>query len=203
MTIQQCLHLLPSMGIGLFVLVYVYASGLYPGGSPINPNSAGFDWVNNYWCNLVNARAINGLPNPARPFALGATAILCASLGVFFWQFAELMMPEGYWKGIVKYCGVLTMVLAMCIFTPLHDSMIAVASLAALLLLLGIAQSIHASDLLMYKLLGLLVGFLLILCNVLYYTEIGINWLPLLQKLTCIVVLIWVMGLNIYLLQKV
>ncbi|MGB5430515.1 MAG: hypothetical protein WBM94_12640, partial [Eudoraea sp.] len=61
--------LLPTVGILIFIGLYIYAASLYPGGSQLDSNSLGFDWMNNYWCNLMNENGMNGLENPARPFA--------------------------------------------------------------------------------------------------------------------------------------
>jgi hypothetical protein len=62
----------------------MYASMLYPGGSQADLQSVGYDWIHNYWCNLMNDQAMNGQSNPAKPFAVVAMVILCLSLLVFF-----------------------------------------------------------------------------------------------------------------------
>ena len=100
-----------------FVGLYVFAASLYPGGSQANMNSVGFDWFNNYWCNLMNEKAMNGLENPARPIAITAMIILCASLLLFFIQFAKHYVKNRTWKMIIQILGTLSMISAALIFT--------------------------------------------------------------------------------------
>src|SRR5829696_8591889 len=81
----------PLAGIMLFVILYIFAAILYPGGSQADKRSIGFSWLNNYWCNLVNEKAINGQVNIAQPLAIFAMFILGLSLAVFWYQFAGAM----------------------------------------------------------------------------------------------------------------
>ncbi|MBT8238589.1 MAG: hypothetical protein HKN51_09070, partial [Saprospiraceae bacterium] len=69
---KDLLILLPTLGILIFMGLYVYATTLYPGGSQADINSVGYDWGNNYWCNLMSENGMNGLENPARPISLFA-----------------------------------------------------------------------------------------------------------------------------------
>jgi hypothetical protein len=67
--------LTPILGTLLFVVLYLVASSLYPGGSQVDKGSIGFSWTNNYWCNLLSGNAINGQPNPAKPYAISGMAV--------------------------------------------------------------------------------------------------------------------------------
>lgn len=69
--------LAPILGVIIFVILYIIATLLYPGGSQIEKNAIGFSWVNNYWCNLLNESATNGQPNSAKPVAMAGMFILC------------------------------------------------------------------------------------------------------------------------------
>lgn len=64
------INTIPFLGIILFSILYYYSSTLYPGGSQADINTIGFDWVNNYWCNLMNEKGMNGELNQARSFAI-------------------------------------------------------------------------------------------------------------------------------------
>jgi len=64
---KDLLTLLPTFGILIFCGLFVYAASLYPGGSQADINSDGFNWVHNFWCNLMLENALNGRENPARP----------------------------------------------------------------------------------------------------------------------------------------
>ncbi len=80
-------QLIPLSGSLLFLLLYFIATLYYPGGDQFDKNTKGFSWTQNYWCNLLNENAINGLPNTARPIALTAMAVLCLTLSIFWYLF--------------------------------------------------------------------------------------------------------------------
>ncbi len=197
----QIVHLIPMIGIVIFVGLYIFSSSLYPGGSQANLNSEGFDWIHNYWCNLMNKKGMNGLQNPARPYSISAMVILCISLMTFFIQFAE-NYSNGLWKRIIKTSGIGSMSFAILIFTPYHDFMIIAASLFGLFVVIGIIREIYNSKLTIYKIGGTLCVFLLLVNNYIYYTLQFIEILPLLQKFTFVIILIWVVGLSQQLLKS-
>ena len=121
--IALLLNHIPLIGILSFTVLYVYSTNLYPGGSSANLISPGFDWVHNYWCNLMNTKAINGIINRARPYAIASLIILCGSLVVFFYQFAEYATENNFWKKAIKFTGTLSMLFGVLIFTKYHDLM--------------------------------------------------------------------------------
>lgn len=194
---------IPTLGILCFVLLYLYATTLYPGGSQANANAEGFDWVHNYWCNLMNEKARNGLVNPAQPFSVLALFILCLSLMVFFIQFAEFFTENKRWKRILQFSGVSSMLCGMFLFTSLHDLMTLLSSFFGLFVIIGIIKTVYKSALSHYKRTGIVCILLLGLNNCIYYTSQWIEWLPLLQKITFLLVLSWVLGLNHQLRKKI
>jgi len=187
---------IPIIGINCFVLLFIYASLLYPGGSQKNPNSIGFSWLHNYWCNLMNPIAENGAVNHGSSIAISAMMILCGSLSVFFWQFAKAMEHSAFWKRMIQFGGMLSMLFASLIFSKHHDLMTILSSLFGIFVVIGIIQSIYKSEMQFYKISGVSCIILLGLNNCIYYSEYGLHLLPLLQKITFGVVLIWVLGLN-------
>ncbi|HEV7621655.1 MAG TPA: hypothetical protein VGO09_07980, partial [Flavisolibacter sp.] len=58
--ITNLIILSPVFGSFAFIILYIIATIYYPGGSQANNVSKGFSWVHNYWCNLLNEKAING-----------------------------------------------------------------------------------------------------------------------------------------------
>lgn len=192
----QISNYIPFIGIIIFIGLYIFSSTLYPGGSQANINSIGFDWVNNYWCNLMNDRGINGQQNPAKPFSIFALIVLCLSLMVFFIQFAKTYSKSRLWQQIIMVCGILSMSTATLIFTKYHDLMTSLSTFFGLFVVIGIIREINKSDLIGYKISGVICMILLGLNNYIYYTNQLIEVLPLLQKVTSIIVLIWIIGLN-------
>lgn len=174
----------------------MYASMLYPGGSQADLQSVGYDWIHNYWCNLMNDQAMNGKPNPAKPFAVVAMVILSLSLLVFFMQFALVFEGCKIWGHIIKWNAILSMSFAMLMFTAYHDVMTMLSSIFGLFVVIGIIRAVYRSNLMIYKIGGFLCLVLLGINNYIYYSLNGIGVLPLVQKITFVVVLIWILGLN-------
>jgi len=187
---------IPLIGILGFVVLYIYSTTLYPGGSQADPNALGFDWIHNYWCNLTNELGMNGQPNPARPFAIAAMTLLCTSLWVFFIQFAQTFAKSKTWRVLIQIGGTLSMISAIFIFTAYHDVMTTLSSIFGLFVVIGIIREIYQSNLVAYKVSGVFCIALLGLNNYIYYTEHFLHTLPLLQKFTFAVVLTWIVGLN-------
>jgi len=190
------IYYLPVIGILLFWSLYFYAASLYPGGSQADSNSVGYDWIHNYWCNLLNVNATNGMPNPARPFAIFAMGILCLSILFFFIQFAKTISNHKIWQKAILYGGGISMFFSLFIFTPYHDLMTTLSSIFGVFAVLGIIIEIYRSDLHFYKISGIFCILLLGMNNFIYYSEIGLFYLPLLQKITMGSVLAWVSGLS-------
>ena len=89
---KNLVSILPTIGILIFVGFYLYSATLYPGGSQVNLNSIGYDWVNNYWCDLMNKYGVNGQVNQARIYSITAMIILCMSLTVFLYNLHKLLL---------------------------------------------------------------------------------------------------------------
>ena len=85
---------LPMAGMILFVVFYIIAAWQYPGGSYAFPNKTGFNFKDNYLCDLLDAQTINGLENTARTYARMALAILCFSLGLFACKAPAVLTDE-------------------------------------------------------------------------------------------------------------
>jgi len=187
----------PTIGILIFLMLFFYAATLYPGGSQFDATSKGFDWMNNYWCNLLNEHSMNGENNGARPFAIGGMAILCLSINYFFIQFSAILAKKNIWKKIIVIAGTASMFFALFIFTRWHDEMTIISSVFGAFAILGIIIELFNSQLSIYKISALLCLLLLGINNLIYYSTLGLPYLPVLQKVTFIVILLWVSQLNI------
>ena len=188
---------MPIVGILIFTGLYVFSSLLYPGGSQVDLDAEGFDWVNNYWCNLTNKKGMNGQLNPARPYAILAMTILCFSLIFFFIQFANAYCKNRKWKSIIKMTGVISMSFALFVFTKYHDVITMLSSFFGLFTVIGIIREVYLSKMVRYKYFGVLCIVLLVINNCIYYSKYFIEVLPLLQKVTFVIVLIWIGALNV------
>ncbi len=139
---------------------------------------------------------MNGQINPARTYAITAMVILCVSLIFFFVQFAQKFAQNRFWKHVIKIFGILTMFFAILIFTKYHDLMTTISSVFGFFVVIGIIYEVYRSNLNLFKIGGIICLILLVLNNYIYYTGNGIDYLPLIQKITFAIVLIWIIGLN-------
>lgn len=193
---RNLLRYLPAISILFFIILFVYSATLYPGGSQADANSIGFDWVNNYWCNLMGHHAMNGAANAAQPYAIVAMIILCMGMTRFFFLFADRLATTPTWRKIIEISGGISMLLAALIFTVMHDTLTIISSFFGFFALLGVTMGIAKSNWRTFQWTGILCLLLLGANNFIYYTKIALVALPLLQKITFLVVLGWVVGLN-------
>jgi hypothetical protein len=104
----------------LSVMFIVIASKVYPGGSLVDKNAIGFDWSKNFLSNLFAPKAINGLDNPGRIWALIGMAFLAVGYGIFFINMSKKIASK-QWATILKGIGAANIILIFLIATPLHD----------------------------------------------------------------------------------
>jgi len=194
--IHIVIKLLPFIGIMSFLIFYIYSTFLYPGGSYADRNAVGFSWMNNYWCNLLEKNALNGTLNPARPFAIASSASLSFGIGVFYYIFPNHFQVRKFWRLTIKILGVTSMSFAIFLFTEKHDFVLNVAGILGIIALIGTLVALYRNN--SYRLLwiGIICAFLLAVNNYMYYTTLYIEFLPLIQKISMIMILSWVLGIN-------
>lgn len=129
--------LAPSFGALAFLLLYYISTFFYPGGSQFNKGSKSFSWTQNYWCNLLNEKAINGQFNSARPIAFTAMFVLCLTLIVFWYIFPSQIGVNNVVKRVTQISGLIAMTTGMFIFTNLHDTVINIATIFGLFAITG------------------------------------------------------------------
>ena len=179
------------IGLLCFVLFFILGAEYYPGGSNVNPKSVGFNWLTNYWSELLGNHAKNGQLNTARPFGITGAISLALTLSVF-WIFipSKLKLVDGY-KRIIQSAGLLAMICSVLIFGQAHDVCITLSvmfgSIAFLLLLIGLWNS-NYHFLFWWCLLCLA---LILLNTVIYLTNWKINSLAALQKITFVIGIAW------------
>ncbi len=193
---KRLVKFLPTIGIFLFVCIYIYASTLYPGGSRADINSMGFDWSNNHWCNLMSEYGLNGIQNKARPIAITGITILCSSMIMFFFQFANHFENNRNWKMIIKISGALAMLSATFIFTVYHDIMTTILSISGTLVIIGMIRALHKNHLPFFMVIGILCMVIIGINNFFYYNEDLTLYSPIVQKIAFVLILSWTVGLN-------
>lgn len=136
--------LIPIFGIISFVILYIIATLLYPGGSQVDKHSVGFSWINNYWCNLLYEKAINDQQNPAKPLAITGMLVLCLSLTFFWFIFPGHIRVNKKLKIVIQTSGTLAMTVAIFLFTDFnHDFIINLASGFGLIATVGVLAGLY------------------------------------------------------------
>ncbi len=185
--------LTPIFGAILFIVLYIAAAFLYPGGSQADKHSVGFSIANNYWCNLLGEKAINGQPNTAKPVALTGMFVLCFTLSLFWMLFTKYSNISKRLKLVIRVAGLLSMSTAFLLFTGLHhDTITNLASAFGLLATVGTFVALYRLK--WYKLFvfGLVNIVLVALNNYVYYSKGMIVYLPVIQKISFAVFLTWI-----------
>ncbi|NUO00373.1 MAG: hypothetical protein HUU01_07120 [Saprospiraceae bacterium] len=192
----------PVFGILLFALLYLTATLYYPGGSQVDKHSTGFSWRNNYWCNLLNEVAINGQHNAGRPVALAGMVVLCTSLSVFWFYFPRYVHFSKFARLTIQVSGTLSMVIAVFLFTNLHDTVTYVASVIGLIAVAGTFIGLYKIKWFGLFGLGIFNLLLVVLNNYLYYTKDMLIYLPVVQKITFVCFLGWICWIDVELFRK-
>jgi len=191
-TIKPPWTLAPIAGAILFIFLYLIAAHFYPGGSQLDTSSPGFSWTQNYWCNLLSETAINGKLNSARPFAVAAMLVLMLTLGLF-WYLFPLQTPFSIGKRrVVQLSGALSMATGAFLSSSYHDTVVNVASAFGLVALAGTLvglKELRWTRLLYFGFFNLL---LVLVNNILYYGNGLRLYLPVVQKCTFLLFLLWV-----------
>ncbi|MEQ1746111.1 MAG: hypothetical protein ABMA02_11835 [Saprospiraceae bacterium] len=192
-------HRIPLLGVAVFVVLFGCAASLYPGGNQTNPHAPGFDWLHNYWCDLLGPVADNGQLNPARPVAMLAMIVLGVALAFFWYRLAGFLAGSRSRRVAVRVSGIVSMTTACLLFTPWHDIALVVSGSAVLVALaatLIFLRQNHQKQLLR---LGLACMLFFVANNAIYWTKTGLAWLPILQKVTICVFLYWIARISLLL----
>jgi hypothetical protein len=183
----------------LSVILLVIAALVYPGGSLPDKNSIGFGWSRNFISNLFAAKAINGLENPGRIWAVIGMGFHSLGYGLFFIHMSK-RIPLRSWAKILKYIGVANLLFIFLIATPLHD----VGTISIILTLFGLFTI--TVFVLKSKLRWLTLGC--IICLLTYYgffTVFGLGYLGLaiiMQKVYILSSMLLVLGLEYFTNQE-
>lgn len=178
------------------VFFIILATSVYPGGSIHNTNSSGFDWSKNFFSNLFAAKALNGLENPSRIWALIGMAFHSVGYGAFFINTSK-KMPIRHAALVLKYIGAANILFTFLITTPLHDLMIIISSSLSLTGLFYITVFVLKTKLHLLK-------FSCIICLLIFYYTLFLfgtgNWglLAVMQKVSFICSMLLVLTIEYF-----
>ncbi len=183
--------LLPAVGCVLFIILYVIAAVLYPGGSESDKTAIGYNWTKNYWCNLLYGRSINGEINTGKPVAITAMIILCISLSAFWILFPAITPLKKLHRSIIQISGMLSMITAFLLLINIdHDIAVNTSSSFGFIAMIGTIMGLNKLNWKGLFLFGLVNVLLIGLNNYLYHSG-RMTYLPIVQKISFLSFLIW------------
>jgi hypothetical protein len=182
--------------IVLSVSFILIAASVYPGGSIFDKDSVGFDWSKNFFSNLFLTKALNGIANPSRIWALIGMVFNSIGYGLFFIHTSQ-KIPQKHSELVLKSIGIVNMFFTFLISTSLHDIMVTVSSTLTMIGLFYITVSILKTKLNWLKLFC--IWSLLIFYFTLYLYGAG-NWglLAVMQKITFFCFMLLVLAIEYF-----
>lgn len=159
--------------------------------------------VNNYWCNLLNTKAINGQYNPAKPVAIAAMFILCFTLSLFWILFPRHIQIGKRLKFMIQISGILSMIAAFLLLSNTnHDLAINIASSLGTIATICTFIGLYKNKLHLLFAFGLFIILLIGWNNYVYYSKVLIIYLPVIQKVSFAAFLIWICCIDIILYRR-
>lgn len=195
---------LPLLGVLSAVLLFWWSAGLYPGGTRLDPTTVGYSWSENTISALFQPYAVNQEPNPARWFATFAVFLFCLSLAAVFHSIANAAQQwsrrvyagkESRHGRIIRIAGLATAAFAFLVTTPLHHIKVTMAFIFFLVTAVTLMHWLQQARAHGLFLLGLLALTLPVVNAILFYGQIGYEWLPPIQKAGKLVAGIWLFAI--------
>jgi len=182
------------------VILIVIATLVYPGGSLLDKNSIGFVWSKNFISNLFAAKAINGLDNPSRIWAIIGMAFHSVGYGIFFIHTSKKISARPA-TTILKMIGASLILFNFLIVTPLHDMMVTTTSTLFLIGLFYITAFILKTKLHVLK-ISCIICFLIFYYTLFLYGSGNWGLLAIMQKVTFICSMLLVLGIEYFTKSK-
>lgn len=195
------LALLSNIGIILFVVLYLYATTLYDGGTKWDAYRKSWDWIYNYWCDLIWPTTYLEEPNRASKWGIVANLVNCLSFLLFFIAFAFTYTSGHYWPYIIGISGAIAMLCGMIIFSEHHDKVITLLLLSIIPATVGVFYGLIEFQQQTALYLGYAMLFLLSINIFIFYTKYGERYLPFIQKIGYVFVLSWAFFINLTILN--
>lgn len=199
-------HVLASLGV--FVLLFVAAMILYPGGTWTDRSSVGYDFFRNYFCDLTADVALDGRSNPGARLAVASMIVVGVGLGPFWFVVTHGWTRDIPLKLVVRVLGLLSSVALVAVpllpsgrYGVLHAIAILIAGVpglvAAIFAVVGLFRETNARSTRLIAWFSTLTLVLAAIDGALYAwtvvsgREVAALLLPALQKLAMIALFAW------------
>ncbi|MEJ2584504.1 MAG: hypothetical protein P8Z38_05495 [Robiginitalea sp.] len=195
-------YLFPLSGMALFILCYVIAAGLYPGGSWNDPGQVGFSWRHNYLCDLLDTRAVNGVMNAGRHWARAALGFLILGIAVLWYYLPDLTRGARRFKNLIRYAGLAALGITLFLSSETHDVTLRLAGVLGMTGVGSLLAGLWKNRLYGLVLVGLWCLGIFLVNYVIYETGRFLYALPLIQKITFSSFLAWFIWLDVRLWRQ-
>lgn len=197
----RIISILALICIGSFFLFGVLAMQQYPGGTYSQPTAPGFQWLDNYWCDLYALKTFSGETNAARPWAILATGFLAVGFILSWICIPSLFSISRRQMVFIALPGIAGMALTVFLFSPWHDQIIPVSGALLGLSLLATCPPLYRRGYNKYSFWGWLSLLTGIITFVVYQTGQMLESLPILQKLSMFIFTSWIVGMDLEVLR--
>lgn len=172
-------------GVLVSIICLVVAAAGYPGG---------YDWFGQSISSLFQPLASDGSHNSSRLLAALAVMLFCSSIAVLFDAIAK-KGPSRVHRKTIQAAGIGSMVYAALVVTPMHDTLVGVALVFFVAAIFTILHWLYLQR--RYRMLAAgLVCLALTIGNAsMYYGEVLYGFLPIVQKVSLILWVVWLFGL--------
>ena len=194
--------LIALLGIGSFVFFYIMAALNYPGGSWVFPNKKGFSFWHNYLCDLLDSYAINGELNTAQFYAIAALGSLCIGLFWLWFYLPRLFETKSFNLKIMKISGLISLIIIFFLASGNHDTIVRIAGFFGVIAFITCSIELFKADYLNLSLLGVLCLVIFLINYYIYETGFFTESLPVIQKITFVVFIIWFISLDVALYRS-
>ncbi|TCZ80380.1 hypothetical protein [Lysobacter sp. N42] len=181
---------LPILGLISSALLFWMATAFYPGGTSASPDFAGYSWSEHFISTLFRDSALNGAANTAKPYAVAAMLVFCASVAAIFWSLSRCV--SGWLRKIIAIGGVGSMVYAgLAVVTPMHDLLVTVALAFFVPGFLATLRLVQNARWRSAKLAGLAYLVLVVVTSAMYYGNLLPEHLAAAQKAVFVLGSLW------------
>lgn len=192
----------PMIGLAVYVIVFIYAASLYPGGSLYHADATEYSYFHNLLCDAMDKVTQTGKVNDGRFMAVVSHLILSFTMIAFF-----LVLPGVFdWKNrnikMIRYFGVLSMAVFAFMFTDYHDLVVTITGIIGTIAMIPFFIELRRLPDLGFKTISFLCFGLSIIVFLMFETKIGFYYLPLIQKIAFVVDAIWVYWVCIMVIKK-
>ena len=147
---HMALVALPLIGMCLFVILFLVATLQFTTGLETSASGLGFNFKENYLCDLLDNNTLEGTLNPAHITARIALIIICFSLILFWYELPKLFPVKSKTLTIMQTTGILSMVILLFLATGNHDIIIRISGVFGLFAVISILIELYKARLISF-----------------------------------------------------